>query len=41
MDNSILHNTGFDEYADAYDAALAQGLSVSGEITLHEALSRG
>ncbi len=27
----MIHNTEFDRYADDYDAALAQGLSVSGE----------
>ncbi len=28
---SSFHNTEFDEYAEAYDSALARGLSVSGE----------
>jgi SAM-dependent methyltransferase len=29
--NSSFHNTDFDDYSQGYDAALAQGLSVSGE----------
>jgi SAM-dependent methyltransferase len=29
--HSSCHNTNFDDYAEGYDAALAQGLSVSGE----------
>jgi SAM-dependent methyltransferase len=29
--NASCHNTGFDDYAEGYDAALAQGLAVSGE----------
>jgi hypothetical protein len=29
--NSSFRNLAFDEYADGYDAALTQGLSVSGE----------
>jgi SAM-dependent methyltransferase len=29
--NCSFHNMAFDEYADGYDAALTQGLSVSGE----------
>jgi SAM-dependent methyltransferase len=31
MNYSSFHNTEFDEYVEAYDSALAQGLSVSGE----------
>jgi hypothetical protein len=31
MDHSFFNITGFDEYAKDYDAALAQGLSASGE----------